>query len=377
MTDQHELTPDPPATTDLEDLADRIQQTSGPGRPGRAGRRWLPPLVAAGLVTAVVAATAVVVTTAGRDAPTSTPSPHATATSARPGGQIPTPSEDQLARANDLLVRWERVVGGRSYVPIGSSDMYPAEWEFQQVGHWPDSNGKDRPSFIALALRQIVSGIPLATTSPAAGTITWADGTTQPTDVRPAKATFDHMRTAAVRCAKCPPGTFDGITARTLTITRASLTTMQVTTTRGRATVPAWRFQFADSPVQVLQAAVATPLVGPAPQDPRHPIDAQRIDSAELATDGRTLTVSYVGGMCGDSGHVAHAIETDHAVGIILVPRPPHDSEKTRSGDHGGDAIACPAIGVPKKAAVRLGAPLNGRAVLETVQGTAVPVGLG
>jgi hypothetical protein len=322
------------------------------------------------LVTAVVTAT-VVVTAAGHDAPTSTPSPNVTATSARPSDQVPTPSENQLARANDLLDRWERLVGASTYVPIGTWETQPAEWEFQEVGNWPDSNGKDRPSFIALALRQIVSGIPLGTTSPADGTITWADGTTEPTEVRPAKATFDHLRTGAVYCPKCPPGTFDGVKARTLTITRASLTTMQVSTTRGRATVPAWRFQFADSPVQVLQAAVAAPLVGPAPQDPQHPVDAQRIDSAELAADGRTLTVTYTGGICGDSDLVAQAIETDHAVGIILVQHPPSESEKKQSGEK----VACPLVGVPKKAAVRLAAPLNGRAVLDTVLGMAVPVG--
>jgi hypothetical protein len=368
MTDQHE---DRPATTDLEDLADHLQQTPDPARPGRAGRRWLLPLVAAGLVTAVVTATAVVVTRAGHDAPTSTPSPSATATSARPSDQLPTPSENQLARANDLLDRWERLVGASRFVPIGSWDMQPAEWEFQQVGYWPDSSGKDRPSFIALALRQIVSGIPLGTTSPADGRITWADGTTQPTEVRPAKATFDHLRAGAVRCDQCPPGTFDGVKARTLTITRASLTTMQIMTTRGRATVPAWRFQFADSPVQVLQAAVAAPLVGSAPQDPRHAVDAQRIDSAELAADGRTLTVRYLGGMCGEPDLVADAIETDHAVGIILVQRPPDASKRKRSAE----PIACPAVGLSKKATVHLDAPLNGRAVLETVLGMAVPVG--
>ena len=236
------------------------------------------------------------------------------------------------------------------------------------MGNWPDSNGKDRPSFIALALRQIVSGIPLGETSPADGTITWADGTIQPIEVRPAKATFDHLRTGAAYCPKCPPGTFDGVKARTLTITRATLTTMQVMTTRGRATVPAWRFQFAGSPVQVLQAAVAAPLVGPAAQDPQHPVDAQRIDSAEVAADGRTLTVEYLGGMCDGSDLVAQAIETDHAVGIILVRRPPRDKQS-------GEKVACPAVGIPKKAAVRLATPLNGRAVLETVMGMAVPVG--
>jgi hypothetical protein len=340
MTDQHELTPIP-----------------------QARRRWLPPLVAAGLVAAVVTAT-VVVSAAGHDAPTSTPGPNVTATS----DQIPAPTENQLARANDLLARWERLVGASTYVPIGTWETQPAEWEYQQIGSWPDSSGKDRPSFIALALRQIVSGIPLGTTSPADGRITWADGTTQAIEVRPAKATFDHLRTGAVYCPKCPPGTFDGVKARTLTITRATLTTMQVSTTRGPATVPAWRFQFAGSPVQVLQAAVAAPLVGPAPQDPQHPVDSDRINSAEIAADGRTLTVVYLGGVCGGSDLVARAIETDHAVGIILVQRPPREKPS-------GEKVFCVAMGVFKKAVVRLDAPLNGRAVLETVMGTVVPVG--
>jgi hypothetical protein len=356
----------------------RIQQELRPGRPGGTGRRWLPPLVAAGLIAAVVA-TAVVVSRVARDAPTSTPS---TATA----GQIPTPSEDQLVWTHGLLARWERIVGARRYVPIGSSEWHPEGWDFEEVGQWPDVNGKDKPSAIGLLLRQIVSGIPLATTPPADGTIRWADGTirwadgtirwadgtirwavgtAQPTEVGPAKATFDQMRTAAIRCANCPSGTFDGVTGRTLTITRASLTTMQVWTTRGRAIVPAWRFQFADSPVQVLQAAVAAPRVGPAPQNPQLMIPAARIDSAELAPDGRTLTVTYIGGggRCGDMGRVAHAIETDHAVGIILVRRPPRDS--------GG---ACTAQGTTEQAVVQLDAPLNGRAVLETLQGTAVRV---
>ena len=179
MTDQHEV---PQEKTDLED---RLQQTSDRGQAGKVGRRWLPPLIAAGLVTAVVTAT-VVVSAAGHDAPTSTPGPNVTATSARPSDQVPTPSENQLARANDLLDRWERLVGASTYVPVGTWETQPAEWEYQEIGSWPDSSGKDRPSFIALALRQIVSGIPLGTTSPADSTITWADGTTQPIEVRPA-----------------------------------------------------------------------------------------------------------------------------------------------------------------------------------------------
>jgi hypothetical protein len=370
MTDQRpsdrsdDLTPS--TTTDSDGTADRIQQAP-PERPGRAGRRWLLPLGAAGLVSAVVAGTALVVSTVGGDTPTSAPGVLATTASARPSDQAPQPSEHQLARANAVLARWERHVGASSYVPVGTWDSTPTEWEFQQVGRWPDSNGKDRPSFIALALRQIVSSIPLPTT-PANGTITWANGTTEPTEVRPAKATLDYLLTGAARCDQCKPGTFDGVKARTLKITKATLTTMQVMTTRGPATVPAWRFQFANSPVSVLQAAIAAPAVGPAPNDPKHPVDASRIDSAELAPDGRTLIVSHLGGGCGSSGMVAHAIETDHAVGITLVRIPPRKTRKPST------PVMCVAVGIPEQTTVRLTAPLNNRAVLETVLGMAVPV---
>jgi hypothetical protein len=343
-----DLTPEP--SIDSETMADRIRHASSPERPGRTGRRWLLPLGAAGLVSAVVAGTALVVSTVGRDAPTAAPGVLATTTSARPSDQGPQPSEHQLARANDVLARWERLVGASSYVPIGTWDSSPMEWDFQEVGHWRDPNGKDKPSRVALTLRQIVSSIPLPTT-PANGTITWANGTTEPTEVRPAKATFDYLLTAVAPCTGCKPGTFDGVKARTLKITKATLTTMQVMTTRGPATVPAWRFQFGDSPVQGLQAAIAAPAVGPAPNDPKHPVDATRIDRAELAPDGRTQIVTYLGGTCDGSSMVPHATETAHAVGITLVRTPPRQTKKPSA------PVMCAAVGIPEQTVVRLNAP--------------------
>ena len=368
MTDQRpsdlsdDLTPE--SSNDSETMAGDFQQRI-PERPGRAGRRWLLPLGVAGLVSAVVAGTALVVSTVDHDTPRAAPGVLATTTTTSPSDHGPQPTEHQLARANAVLARWEQLVGASRYVPVGTWDSTPTEWEFQQVGQWPDLNGKDRRSFIALALRQIVTDIPLPTT-PTNGTITWADGTTEQTEVRPAKATFDYMLTGAARCDQCKPGTFDGVTARTLKISKATLTTMQVTTTRGQATVPAWRFQFANSPVSVLQAAIAAPALGPAPNDPKHPVDASRISSAELAPDGRTLIVHYIGGMCDRSTTVAHALETDHAVGITLVRIPPRKTPAT--------PVACLAVGIPEQTTVRLTTPLNNRAVLETVLGMAVPV---
>jgi hypothetical protein len=351
-------TPEPPESIDLPEMAGRIQ---GDGLFRR--RRWVLPATAAAAVVAVVAA-GVTVSRLTDGGGSGSPTPVAAGTPSVAGSGA-TPSPQALAWAKRMVERWESGTGADAFVPIGS-------WEFQQVGKWTDPMGADRPYALALDTRLIVSRAGLPTQS-STGSIRWDDGRAQAAETLSAKASFDLMLTGGIRCANCPAVmNRDGAKIEPLTVTAAAPATMRVQTDRGPATVPAWRYSFAGTGVQALQAAVRGPSMMPAATSgtgKTGPVTVA-VERVTVAPDDRTLTASFTGALggrdkaCGQD-YSGYAIQTDRTVGILVVPVPAGLQP---------DQLVCNAVGADRTVTVRLDQPLKDRVVIETVHGTAVRV---
>jgi len=164
-------------------------------------------------------------------------------------------------------------------------------------------------------------------------------------------------------------GPCDGCTD--LRVTGAVLTKMQVRTSAGVVTVPAWRFSLEGTAVRLLRVAV--PLTGlvrtPVDWTPA-PADGLRAESFEPAQGDRTLTVTFTGapdepGACGaDYRGLAYESDSAVVVAVVDVPREPS-----------GQDIACSAIGAVRTVQVTLQRPLSDRTVLSLADGQPVVQG--
>jgi hypothetical protein len=355
----HRDTPEPPNSIDLPRMARQIAdgQTARPRRwflPGPEGprRRLVPALIAAAAIAAIALATATVVSHRA-DQP-------------EPAGGGPRPTGHQLDRAKDALEGWDKAIGGSAYIPIrpstGGGSSNPATWQFEQVGNWPGMTGRPTPDSAAMALRLIAEQAPLSKTRPPAGRVVWAGGDSTSVQLLSPAETLQQLRAGADICVGCKPGEIDGVKASTLVISKVTLTTMQVQTTRGPATVPAYRFSFVGKAVQALQAAIAPPTVKRLPADDQFAVSIETV-----SPDRQTLTLHFTGvpgpasRPCG-ADYSAFAVESGQAVAIVVTVKP-----------HGGNEN-CTGVGAEREAAVQLTEPLAARAVLDTASGTAVRV---
>ncbi|MFF5081447.1 hypothetical protein ACFY36_30740 [Actinoplanes sp. NPDC000266] len=148
-------------------------------------------------------------------------------------------------------------------------------------------------------------------------------------------------------------------------VSGARLTTAEIATSRGSAVVPVWEFSLDDSAFRVTRVAVApggTVRYTPPPGSSGTPT----AESATLAGD--VLTVTFVGAegpasvACG-ADYSARTVESPNAVVVVI-------SQKK----HNRGFESCDAVGYTRTAAVELGAPLAGRAVLDVEYGTPVPL---
>lgn len=332
----HEAVPEPPASIDLRELADRARLDPAPACRYLI-RRWSTPLLAAAAMIGVIAgAAAVALVVRGDDQPTDVP----------PGGR---PSRAELDQARKALANWDRSADGQ--IPI-----IPRT---EQLGDWEASVGENNK--LALTAGVIDAAPELDDRPPPDGTISWENAESRPTAVLSAEDTLESLR-AGGNCSGCKP----------LTVTGATLTTMQVESSNGPAVVPAWRFTLRGTAVQILRAAVAVPKLTPLPHDPYAQTFFQPIRSVALADDRRTLTAIFTGTPwpaskpCG-ADYTAHVVESATAVAVIIVDHP-HE---------GGGEQACRSVGGDRTATVKLAEPLEGRAVISIQEGLAVPVTTG
>ena len=293
--------------------------------------------------------------TVSREPPSSRPSEACAA----PVCTVPDPQllerERQQARAE--LQRWADAVaaagGQQGFAIVGDPTG--------QVGTWEAAVGSNDK--VALMAGKVVAVVVLSDQTPAPAAVHWQDGSVQtlPT-ISAAQALQDLQASGVQACVACDA----------LQVTAAKLTTAQIETNRGLASVPAWEFSLQGTAVHVTRVAIsagAKVSVSPPPGDPNDPPVGLSIESASGRVGGRQLTVSFVGApkpgsqVCG-ADYTAEAVESPTAVVVIVI-------EHRNSFDG-----ACRLVGATRTATVQLAAPLGDRAVLEVRDGLPVPVTL-
>ena len=268
--------------------------------------------------------------------------------------------ERQRQQARDDLTRWADAVaaagGQQGFALVGEATGQVGDWE-EPVG----SNNK-----VALMAGKVVAVAAISDQTPPPGQVHWKDGSvrTLPT-ISAAQALKDVQASGVQDCPDCDA----------LKVTAAMLTTVQIETSRGPATVPAWEFSLQGTAVHVTRVAVSPSSninVSPPPWDPNDPPVGLSIDAASGTVAGRQLTVTFVGSPypgtepCG-ADYTAEAVESPTAVVVIVI-------EHRNMTD--GTNVICDAVGHGRTATVRLASPLGDRAVLEVMQGLPVPVTL-
>ena len=146
-----------------------------------------------------------------------------------------------------------------------------------------------------------------------------------------------------------------------LTITGASLTTADVDTSNGPATVPAWSFtaKGLSRPIVVVAVSedVLKPLAEPVPPPGLAKLDPGLLQVQSLIRiEGSTLTFILGHGDC-DTDLRAHVLEFED---LVII-----------GGSHGPAPAGCPGIdvGFAKTAVVTLAEPLGDRAVISAATG--------
>ncbi|WP_134002651.1 hypothetical protein [Kribbella sp. VKM Ac-2566] len=144
-----------------------------------------------------------------------------------------------------------------------------------------------------------------------------------------------------------------------LTITGGSLKTVDVDTSAGRATVPAWSFtaKGLSRPIVALavSAAVLQPLVDPAPLPGLAELDRNLLPVGRLTkVDGNSLTFNLHHGKC-DPNLTAHVVEFEDMVII--------------GGSHSPLKGGCVDVGLSTPATLTLTAPLGDRAIISSSTG--------
>ena len=133
-----------------------------------------------------------------------------------------------------------------------------------------------------------------------------------------------------------------------------------VRTSRGLASVPAWRFTVAGLGWKVSEVAVARNALAVLPGYGPIPPAVQNTPGVNVLTavsaDGRTLTFSFIGSAC-DAAWGAYRFESNATVVV-------GSWEKPAAGN-----APCPAVGMPRIARVTLSRPLGTRVILDVASG--------
>ena len=274
---------------------------------------------------------------------------------------LPITSGQQLERqrqlARDDLQRWADAVraasGQQGFAIVGDATG--------QVGDWEEQLGSNK---VALMAGKVEDSVGLSNETPDAQEVRWQDGSVQTLPTISAAQALKDLQAAGVQpCPECDA----------LQVTDAKLTTAQIQTSRGSATVPAWEFSLQGTAVRVTRVAISPRVnisVTPPLRNPNDPPVGLSIDSASGTVDGKQLTVSFVGApepgseVCG-ADYTAEAVESQTAVVVIIIE---HDN---------ATAGPCRLVGATRTATLQLAAPPGDRAVLEVKNGLPVPVTLG
>jgi hypothetical protein len=190
--------------------------------------------------------------------------------------------------------------------------------------------------------------------APAHGTITFADGSTLDVALAGAQQAYQAIDHGDA------PSTCTGAGCN-LTVTKATLGTMTMATSRGQAAVPAWVFTVAELTSPVSRVAVAPVSVHELPTapagdpDPAHWLTG--VGGVAGSSAGKTLTLSYTGGSC-DTSATGQVYETDQAVVVgVLVTVP---------------TGVCDLVAQLRTVPVALAKPLGARVLLDGLTGAPI-----
>jgi len=251
-----------------------------------------------------------------------------------------------VARARQVTAQWDRSAAARIWrtglVLMDASDLTPVP---SGAGF---SSQQEKDAFGSGHFK-------LAGTLPAGplpGLVRWADGSTLRLPLLTARAAFAEL--AAQRPCGGPSA------CGQLTVTGAQPGSVTVRTSRGLASVPAWRFTVAGLGWRVGEVAVARDALAVLPGSGPIPPAGQNTPGVDVLTavsaDGRTLTLSFTGSAC-DAAWGAYRYES-HATVVV------GSWEKPAAGN-----TPCPAVGMPRTARVTLARPLGTRVILDVASG--------
>jgi hypothetical protein len=257
-----------------------------------------------------------------------------------------------VARARQVTAQWDRSRAARLWrtglVLLDPSDLSPVP---SSAGF---SSQREKDAFGSGHFR-------LAGTLPAGplpGLVRWADGSTLRLPVLTARAAFTGL--AAQRPCGGPGG------CGQLTVTGAQPGVVTVRTSRGLASVPAWRFTVAGLGWAVSEVAVARsalivlPGYGPIPAAGQNTPGVTGLTA--VSADGRTLNLSFTGSAC-DAAWGAYRYQSN----ITVVAG---SWEKPADG-----TTPCPAVGMVRAARVTLSRPLGTRVILDVASGLPLVAG--
>jgi hypothetical protein len=167
--------------------------------------------------------------------------------------------------------------------------------------------------------------------------------------------------------AAVPPNGDD--TAEPIQATGVALGTSTFATDRGPMDLPAWIFQF-DKETSVAVAAVHPKLVFTPLRDrsTTGPTGVPGGGSATLSSDGKTLTISFIGAAEGQGPCTAdYATVLEERANIVGL-----SVKTTRQGT--GQVEACSAGGFKRTVTVSLASPLGDRVVVDSISGDPIAV---
>ena len=189
------------------------------------------------------------------------------------------------------------------------------------------------------------------------GVVTWSDGSTM--KVQPLSEARVFAELASSR--QCP-----GCATTPLAVTAVRPATMDIATSRGSASVPAWSFTLQGVSASVIQAALppgsyATLNTDGISAEKLRPLGASFVGGATVtpSADGRTLTVGLPGGSC-ETTWGGLVSETG---GVVVVGGWMYNPNLDQ---------ACAGVLLLRKVTVHLAAPLGDRVVLDGATGQPV-----
>jgi hypothetical protein len=231
------------------------------------------------------------------------------------------------------------------------------------------------PEKRAMAAGWWASAVPLPTDRPGRGSVMFRDGSL-PVTVLSAAEAYRQMDlgdpppcvsappSAAVQPSAGPDGSVSapaGGDCEGLTVRGASLASIEMRTSRGVATVPAWRFAL-DGGRAVLRAAVADPAPVPSPAATPTRAAPPEMVAAQGITDVSGLEVHYQLGV-GACDRDITPIVAERADVVVIT------GGVTRSAGECTDQLLIEPV------SVTLTEPLGDRPVLDGRNGTLLPVG--